>query len=421
MSQIQSSDRLALLYYLSQTFNSSLDLDEVLNSVIDEVINLTRAERGYIMLQTSGGQLQFRVARGIDQTTINEPQFQVSHGVVERVAREGKPVLTSNAQIDERFNLRRSILDMGLRSILCVPICLKERVIGVIYVDSRIQTGLFTQADLELLNAIASSAAIAIENARLHQVAVEKGQLEQELQMARRVQIGLLPRRLPHLAGWEFIAHWQPARQVGGDYYDFIPLKNNKLGIVIADVTDKGMPAALFMAFTRSLVRAYLDQARSPSKGITRINRLMHQESENGLHVTLFYLLISLPTGEITYVNAGHNPPLLFHIPDPMQPYMIAKLPATGIPLGINEKTQYTQNQERINPGDFIVLYTDGVTEAMNDAGELFGMERLQQVLVQHQKQPPVQIAAALEEKIRDFSGPSPPHDDVTFLIIRRM
>ncbi len=285
MRQTPSSDHLAVRYQLSQTFNSSLDLDEVLNLVIDEVIATTHAERGFIMLGTQGNQIEYRVARGIDQTTINEPQSQVSQSVLERVAREGRPILTSNAQIDDRFNLRRSVMDMGLRSILCVPISLKEQGIGAIYIDSRIQTGLFTQSDLELLSAIASSAAIAIENARLYQVAIEKGRLEQELQMARRVQVSLLPRRLPRLAGWEFIAHWQPARQVGGDYYDFIPLKDNKFGIIIADVTDKGMPAALFMAFTRNLVRACLDQTRSPSQGITRVNRLICQESDDNLYL----------------------------------------------------------------------------------------------------------------------------------------
>jgi len=411
---------LALLYQLSQTFNSSLDLDEVLNRVMDEVIAATHAERGFVMLIETDGKLAFRVARGLDQTTINDPQFQVSRSVTERVAREGQPVLTSDAQTDERFNIRQSIVLLGLRSILCVPLSLKGRTIGVIYVDNRLQAGIFTQADLRLLNAIASSAAIAIENARLYQLAVEKGRLEQELLMARRVQMGLLPRQLPSIPGWEFIVRWKPARQVGGDYYDFIQIEDGQLGLVIADVTDKGMPAALFMAFTRSIIRANLDHASDPAAGITRANRLICQESERGLFVTLFYGLLNPQTGQIVYVNAGHNPPVQVTSPRPGQPCLVTWLAGTGMPLGVEEESVYTQNVIQLNSGDFIVLYTDGITEAIDADDNQFGMERLEQVLLDNQGKTSSQIVAALERAIDQFTGDSAPFDDITVLIARR-
>ena len=194
-SSPHSSDRLALLYRLSQTFNSSLDLDEVLNRVMDEVVATTQAERGFVMLCEPGERLVFRAARGMDQKTIDEPRFQVSRSVVERVAREGQPILTSDAQVDDRFSMRDSVLILGLRSILCVPLKIKDQVLGVVYVDNRLQAGIFGQEQLGLLNAIAASAAIAIENARLYQVAIEKGRLERELQMAHDVQASLLPRQ----------------------------------------------------------------------------------------------------------------------------------------------------------------------------------------------------------------------------------
>lgn len=252
-----TTGHLALLYRLSQTLNSSLDLDEVLSRVIDEVIAATHAERGFLVLRGVDGSLVFRAARELDQQRIEAPEFQISRGIVERVAREGQPILTSDAQDDIRLNLRQSVMALGLRSILCVPLQLKSRVTGVIYVDNRLQAGIFTQADLDLLDAIASNAAIAIENARLYQMAIAQGRLERELQMAREVQASLLPRAEPQIAGWEFAARWEPAREVAGDYYDFITAHpDGSVGIVIADVTDKGMPAALFMALTRSIVRA---------------------------------------------------------------------------------------------------------------------------------------------------------------------
>ncbi len=410
-----SSERLALLCRLSQTFNSSLDLDEVLNRVMDEVIAATRAERGFVMLHEADGRLAFRVARGMDQDTIDHPQFQISRSVVERVAREGQPVLTSDAQSDDRFSMRQSVKVLGLRSILCVPLKIKDEVSGVVYVDNRLRVGIFTPADLELLTAIASSAAIAIENARLYQVAVEKGRMERELQVAREVQASFLPRETPQVPGWEFVARWQPAREVAGDYYDFIPLDGEQLGLVIADVSDKGMPAALFMALTRSIVRASVGRAPSPADGIAHANRLICADSTRGMFVTLFYALLNPATGEITYVNAGHNPPLLCRADQDQ----LTQLARTGMALGVVEDAPFEQHTLRLNPGDFILLYTDGVTDVTNAHEQDFGMERLQRVILDHRHAPAADVMAALEQAIGDFAGSTAPFDDMAMVVIK--
>lgn len=415
------SDRLALLYHLSQTFNSSLDLDEVLNRVMDEVITSTHAERGFVMLrEASDGKLVFRAARGLDQTTIEDPQFQISRSVVERVAAEGQPILTSDAQNDARFNIRQSVVFLGLRSILCVPLTLKEKAIGVIYVDNRLQAGIFTQADLELLSAIASSAAIAIENARLYQVAVEKGRMERELQMARKVQASLLPQETPALDGWEFASRWQPAREVGGDYYDFIPVKGRQLGVLIADVTDKGMPAALFMASTRSIMRATMPRAASPAEGITQANRLICAESDEGLFVTMFYLVVNPITGEVTYVNAGHNPPLLSQQTPASEGVQLTRLSFTGNQLGMEQNSTYKQHSIYLKPGDFILLYTDGVTDATNPVEEEFGMLRLQELVISASEKNAEGLLDELEAAIHTFTGPTTPVDDFTLVMVKR-
>ena len=414
-----SSDHLALLYRLSQTFNSSLNLDEVLNRVMDEVIAATRAERGFVMLHEADGRLVFRVARGMDQNTIDDPQFQISRSVVERVAREGQPVLTSDAQSDDRFSMRRSVMDLGLRSILCVPLKIRNKISGVVYVDNRLQVGIFTQVDLELLTAIASSAAIAIENARLYRVAVEKGRMERELQVAREVQASLLPRETPQVSGWEFAARWQPAREMAGDYYDFIPLDGGQLGLVIADVSDKGMPAALFMTLTRSIVRASVGHAPSPADGITHANRLICADSTRGMFVTLFYALLNPATGEITYVNAGHNPPLLCKQSDRAEQHQLTQLVRTGMALGVVEDTPFEQRTLRLNPGDFILLYTDGVTDATDAHLQDFGVERLQRVILEHRYTPAADVVAALEQAIGDFAGSTAPFDDMAIVVIK--
>lgn len=414
------SDRLALLYHLSQAFNSSLDLDEVLDRVMDEVIVSTRAERGFLMLQDEGGELVFRVARGMDQATIEEPLFQISLSVVEKVAREGQPILTGDAQLDPRFSTRQSVVLLGLRSILCVPLKLKDRILGTIYVDNRIHTGIFSPEDLELLSAIASSAAIAIENARLYQLAVEKGRLEQELQMAYQVQASLLPRQTPQMPGWEFAARWLPARQVAGDYYDFIDLGERQVGLVIADVSDKGMPAALFMALTRSLVRASMDQARSPAEGIGRANRLICADSTSGMFVTLFYAALDPAESSITYVNAGHNPPLLYKRSASAGEDHLSHLGRTGMALGVMDEVSYEQQTLRLDRGDFLVLYTDGVTDALDVEGNAFDIQNLERVILAQRDGSAADIAVALEKAIEEFIGTGAPYDDITILVAGR-
>jgi sigma-B regulation protein RsbU (phosphoserine phosphatase) len=411
-----SSDRLALLCRLSQTFNSSLDLDEVLNRVMDEVITITRAERGFVMLHEANGTLGFRVARGIDQNTIDDPQFQVSRSVVERVAHEGEPILTSDAQADDRFSRRQSVMMLGLRAILCVPLKIKNKLLGVVYVDNRLQAGIFTQADLDLLTTIASSAAIAIENARLYQVAVEKGRMERELQMAHDIQARLLPHETPQIPGWEFAAHWQPAREVSGDYYDFIPLHGGRLGIVVADVSDKGMPAALFMALTRSTVRASISHAHSPADGITHANQLICADAADGMFVTLFYAMLDPETSEITYINAGHNPPLLYRTEE----NRLVELTRTGMAMGVIAASAFEQRTVQLDPGDFVLLYTDGVTDATNAQEQEFGEERLHQIILQEQHTPVAKVITALEQTLYEFVGTSSPFDDITIVAIRR-
>jgi len=412
-----ASDRLTLLLHLTQAFNSSLNLDEVLDRVIDEVITAVHAERGFVMLRENDGRLTFRTARGLDQSTIEAPRFQVSRSVVESVASDGLPILTNDAMTDSRFSGRESVMMLGLRSILCAPLRVQDKIIGAIYVDNRLQAGIFTHDDLDLLSAIASSAAIAIENARLYQVAVEKGRMDRELEMARRVQSGLLPLETPDLPGWEFVARWQPAHEVAGDYYDFAPCVNGATGLVIADVTDKGMAAALFMALTRSAIRANVSRAASPAEGITGANRQVCAESTRGLFVTLFFGLLDPATGDVTYVNAGHNPPLFYRAAEDD----LTLLKATGMPLGIDTAAIYGQRMIHMQPGDFLVLYTDGITEAFDEKGQEFGMERLQQVVYDVRSASVAEIQSRLLRTVNDFIQNTAPTDDITVMVVKRL
>jgi len=413
----KSGHRFDLLYKLSQTFNSSLDLTEVLDRVMDEVVKTLNAERGFVALRNEKGELEFRSARGLDHTTIEQPKFEISRGVVEEVAMTGVGVSVSDAQSDERFQTRNSVVDLRLRSILCAPLKFKEDVFGVIYVDNRIMAGIFDENDLELLNMIATSAAIAIENARLYEVAVEKGRMERELQMAYRVQSSLLPEGIPQVPGWEFAACWKPARQVSGDFYDFIPDPNGGMKLVIADVTDKGMPAALFMALTRSIVRASIDQPISLAEGITRANYLICNDSTLSMPVTMFACQLDLDTGQLAYVNAGHNPPLYYKA----QESKFIPLTRTGMFLGFDEGINYEQGTIQLTPEDFIVCYTDGVLDAINDQGKAFEMDRFLTILNENVTTSANSLLELIQKAIVDFTGDVLPYDDLTVLIIKRV
>lgn len=415
-----NEDHHHLLLRLAETFNSSLELDVVLNLVMDEVISAVQAERGFVMLkETDDAQdekLVFRVARGIDRQTIDDPQFQVSRGVVEKVAQGGEPLLTSDAQLDSRFSGRESIMILGLRSILCAPLKVKDKVTGVIYVDNHLQAGIFTDADLELLCGIASSAAIAIENARLYQVAVEKGRMERELQVARKVQSSLIPAEIPRLDGWDIAARWIPAREVSGDFYDFYPLDAGKIGFVVADVVDKGMPAALFMAYSRSILRASMIGAASPAAGITNANRTICADAAYGMFLTMAYANISVRSGEVTYLNAGHNPPLLLRIGSED----IEELTRTGMLVGVDEGATYEEQSITLETGDFIVFYTDGVVEAIDPNEEEFGMERLREVILSQKEENADRIISAIESALDGFTRSKAPFDDITLIIARK-
>ncbi len=414
---LQGADRLSLLYRISQTFNSTLELDQVLNLVMDEIIQATQAERGFLMLANSSGELKFQAARGLDQHDIHAPELQISHGLVERVFREGQPLVTSNAQDDDWLSERRSVMVLGLRSVLCVPLKHRDAVLGVVYVDNRIQAGIFTPDDLDLLTALAANAAAAIENARLYQVAIEKGRMERELQIARQVQINLLPHSLPESAGWDFGAHWQPAREVAGDFYDFNWHADGSLSLVIADVTDKGMPAALYMALSRSIVRASLAQTGDLAEGINQVNRLICADNSYGMFVTLFYARLNPHTGELRYVNAGHNPPLLLHAGTGQ----LERLTRTGIALGVDDSRTYREQSVQMLPGDLILLYTDGLTEAPDPDGHEFGEDRLQAALLESAALPATQLGERLEQIVEAHLNGGAPQDDLTLVIVRRL
>ncbi|MBN1563366.1 MAG: SpoIIE family protein phosphatase [Anaerolineae bacterium] len=414
---VSNPEHLATLYEITRRLNSSLDLDEVLEYVMDRVIEVTGAERGFLMLKDDKtDEMTFRVARGMDRTDLNSPEFQVSTSIIRKVQRTGQALLTDNAQSDDRFTRGESIMILGLRSILCVPIKVKDTLIGLVYVDNRLHVGLFNEGHRDLLAAFASQAGIAIENARLYQVAVEKGRMEKELQMAKDIQRGMLPKVIPAYPGYEIAAEWRSAREVAGDFYDVFRLGDGSLGVVVADVSDKGAPAALFMAVSRSLIRSASIATKTPVDTLKQTNTTLLADTESGMFVTVYYAILH-PGGKLTCVNAGHNLPLLYRAKQQTHEF----LPRGGRPLGWFEDLPVHAVKYEIEPGDVLVFYTDGLTEAENMARAPYGEDRLVETVKANADRSATEIMQAIIKSMVDFMGAAPPFDDTTLVVVRYM
>jgi sigma-B regulation protein RsbU (phosphoserine phosphatase) len=239
--------------------------------------------------------------------------------------------------------------------------------------------------------------------------------MERELQIAYRVQASLIPEHPPSVSGWEFAAFWQQTREVSGDFYDFIPCKNDFIGVLISDVTDKGMPAALFMAMTRSILRSSLNQAASPAQGITTTNHLICADSTINMPVTVFHGVIDPQNDQFVYVNASHNPQLLYRNGTDWP----VELSCSGMLMGFMGNEFYDQGMLEINPGNFIVFYTDGVTNASNANQVSYGIDRFQGAIVENRHLSTEKILSGIDDSVLKFIDPTAPYDDSTLLIAR--
>jgi serine phosphatase RsbU (regulator of sigma subunit)/putative methionine-R-sulfoxide reductase with GAF domain len=299
--------------------------------------------------------------------------------------------------------------------LFAVPIAVKGVLYGVMLVEEASGGLRFRSRRLEIITGIAQQMALAIQNDMLQKETVIRERLETEVQLARQIQQTFLPESLPEFADWELAARWKTARQVGGDFYDVFNLPENRLGLFIADVSDKGMPAALFMALTRTLVRAAVLETDSPAEALRRVNDLLVPDTKQGMFVTAVYAVLDMHKGELTYVNAGHNPPIWVRSDGSLE-----SLTRTGVALGAAEGMRYEQRVIPLTPGDSVLFYTDGLTEAYNAEGEFYGETRLQEALKANHCSSAHELIDIVEKSLLEFVQDMPPADDLTLLVLRR-
>lgn len=406
-------EHLYALYRITGTMNQSLHFDEALNNVMDSVMDITKAQRGFLMIaDDETGELRTLVVKGVDNETLDEEGYSTT--IVNQVVSTGEPLLTNNAQFDTRYQAGESIIMRGLRAILCAPMIVQGRLIGVIYVDTAMRAGTFSQADRDLINLIAGQAGIALENARLYSVAVEKGRMEQELKLAADIQLSLLPREMPKVSGYEIAPAWKAARETAGDFYDVFLLGDGRFGVVVADVSDKGAGAALFMAVARTMIRSHAHAGLSTMDTVGRTNDLIIEDAESGMFVTVFHSRFEVG-GHSIHVNAGHNPPLFFRQRD----NELTFLPRGGRAVGWFPDNPLEEVNIDLEPGDLIVYYTDGLTEAENPKQEPYGEDRLAAAVAKNANLGAHALLEFILDDVEVFCDGQPPFDDVTIVVVK--
>lgn len=407
-------DLLALISKVGITLLASATLNETLEQIVALVFEAVPADRCLIMMRDEGSEdLRVAVARLRDRVG-EVGEIRVSRNVLDEVVIRGKSVLTSDAQHDPRFASGTVVLQ-GVRSVLAVPLGVADKVFGIIYADSPIAEGRFTEDHLKVLTTLASVAAIRVENARLVEARLERERLERELALASEIQQRFQPTAPPHVTGYELQGISFPCYEIGGDYYDFIERDDGRLVIALGDVSGKGTAAALLMSSLHAAIHAQSASHNTLSATISAVNRYLADNIPANRFVTLFYAELDPESGTLSFLNAGHNPPLIVHSAGTVE-----QLASGGLPLGIKPDAEYREGRTQLLKGDVLVIYSDGVTEAVSPTGEEFGATRLYEVVSRNIEASAAGIRDRIESSLTKFAQGTSAADDITLVIVKR-
>ena len=410
----KQGDLLALISKVGITLLASASLNETLDQIVSLVFEAVPADRCLLMMREDSGQ-ELRVAVARLRDRIGEVgEIRVSRNVLDEVVMRGKSVLTSDAQHDPRFASGTVVLQ-GIRSVLAVPLGVADKVFGIIYADSPIAEGRFTEDHLKLLTTLASVAAIRVENARLLEAQLQQERLERELQLAMEIQQRFQPTAPPIVPGYELQGISFPCYEIGGDYYDFIKRDDGRLVIALGDVSGKGTAAALLMSSLHAAVHAQAGSHDTLVATISAVNRYLADNIPPNRFVTLFYAELDPASGSLSFLNAGHNPPLIVHAAGTVE-----QLASGGLPLGIKRDAEYREGRTQLQLGDVLVIYSDGVTEAASPSGEEFGPTRLYEVVSRNIDASAAGVRDRIESALTKFSQGTQAADDITLVIVKR-
>ncbi|HYJ84622.1 MAG TPA: SpoIIE family protein phosphatase [Pyrinomonadaceae bacterium] len=410
----REGDLLALISKVGITLLASNTLNETLEQIVSLVFEAVPADRCLLMMRDEANE-ELRVAVARLRDRVGEVgEIRVSRNVMDEVVMRGNSVLTSDAQHDPRFASGTMVLQ-GVRSVLAVPLGVSEKVFGIIYADSPIAEGRFTEDHLKVLTTLASVAAIRVENARLMEARFQQERLERELQLASEIQQRFQPAAPPVVPGYELQGISFPCYEIGGDYYDFIERDDGRLVIALGDVSGKGTAAALLMSSLHAAIHAQTGSHDTIVETISAVNRYLADNIPPNRFITLFYAELDPESGAVSFLNAGHNPPLIVHAAGTVE-----QLASGGLPLGIKADADYREGRTTLQMGDVLVIYSDGVTEAASPNGEEFGPTRLYEVVSRNVDASAAGIRDRIESALTKFSQGTQAADDITLVIVKR-
>jgi serine phosphatase RsbU (regulator of sigma subunit) len=402
--------RLGILNDVHRALATAISLPRLLDLILERCFSLLAPEEGVVLLRTPAGALEPVATR---RRIGPAGPVRVSRRLIDEVAGKGKPALVMDAALDERLAGSESIVASGVRSVVAAPLIDGDGALGLIVLSSRAGVRQFTQHDLDLLVSLASAAALRVRNVELAEEAAERRVLEHELALAHDMQMSMLPKPLPDRPGLSVAATLKPARSVGGDLYDYW-VSGERLWFIVADVAGKGVGAALYMAVVKALFRACAHGEAPVAEVAARINREIARDNDSMLFVTAMFGTLTLATGEVTVVDAGHNPAVVrFPNADMKEP----RIPK-GVALGVVEDFTFSEGRFELPPGAALVLYTDGATDARSTAGEIFGADRLM-AAIRRADTAPAALVASVTATIEAFASGAPQEDDITFLAIK--
>jgi serine phosphatase RsbU (regulator of sigma subunit) len=382
-------------------------LPELFRFILNLAIEAVSAERG-ILMTLEGKNLEVRATRG--------EGFRISNAVRDRVLEKKESVLVRDTRADEAFRERRSIVEQNVRTLIAVPLQTRDQIIGLIYVDSPSLIREFTKDDLAMLTVMANVAAIRIEQSRFAELEKARQIMERDLEQAAMIQRQYLPSSAPSVPGLELAGYNAPCRTVGGDYYDFFAYPTGRVSLVLGDVSGKGMAASLMMMGLQARVQVLIDEPVDLAATITRLNRITAANCPPARFITFFLCVLDGKTGELTYTNAGHNAPLILRANGSFD-----LLTDGGPPLGILADFSYRQYQNRLEPGDVLAIYSDGVTEAVSPEDEEFETARLAHSIQARRNDPALEIIERVNQDILEWTKGAPAADDVTLMLARRL
>ncbi len=407
---------LSILNEIATAISSTNSVEHIINLIVGKCIRYLGVEQCIVSLldkENTDGDFKTMIRRG-DTTNVGIPlrlDTQLSGWMI----RNKKPLLIDDFKNDDRFFMTEDS-DFPIKSLIASPLITKGEVIGLIAVFNKKGDTLFERDDERLLSIIASQSATVIENARLYEKEKLLLSLKEEMKLARNIQLNLLPSRLPEIEGYEISGISLPAKEVGGDYYDLLKLSETKYAFCLGDLTGKGLPAAMLMSNLQATLRGQARNCDTPANCISRCNELLYHSTEPDRFATLFYGIIDPEKDCIVYCNAGHEPPVLIKSSGET-----VEVRESGLLLGAFPDYPYKQDEFRMETGDSLIIYSDGITEAMNSAEEEFSISNLIPLLVENNKLSPDYLSEKIIDAVRTHSGPTEQSDDMTVLIIKKI